>query len=103
MEYSLHFCPNYAECLVFPSSHFCNDHLYFLASLLSVVVAYGFCLATSRPTHYGVSPYVSHHLLNLSLRSQPNSNLNIGCMTTCDGSPEFNNRGVWSDTSLVRA
>jgi hypothetical protein len=38
-----------------------------------------------------------------SLRSHPNSNLNIGCVDVRDDSPEVSRRGVWSDISLVRA
>jgi hypothetical protein len=38
-----------------------------------------------------------------SFRSHPNSNLNKDCVAIKDDSPEFNSRGVWSDTFLVRA
>jgi hypothetical protein len=38
-----------------------------------------------------------------TLMSHPNSNLNIGCVAISDGSPKFSRRGVWSNTSLVRA
>jgi hypothetical protein len=38
-----------------------------------------------------------------SLKSHPNSNLNIGCVTIKDGSPEFSRSGVWSEIFLVRA
>jgi hypothetical protein len=41
--------------------------------------------------------------LSPSLRSHPNSNLNIGCVAIKDGSPEFRRSGVWSKISLVRA
>jgi hypothetical protein len=32
--------------------------------------------------------------MNLSLRSHPNSNLNIGCVAIRAKPPEFSNRGV---------
>jgi hypothetical protein len=38
-----------------------------------------------------------------SLKSHPNSNLNIGCVAISNGSPELSRRGIWSETSLVRA
>jgi hypothetical protein len=41
--------------------------------------------------------------MKMSLKSHPNSNLNIGCVVIRDDSPEFSRRVVWSDTSLVSA
>jgi hypothetical protein len=41
--------------------------------------------------------------MNPSHNNHPNSNLNIGCVCVFTCSPVFNNKGVWSDISLVNS